>query len=440
ILLGLSQHTEVQKVLFVGFFIIYMVTILGNLLIVVTIITSQNLCSPMYFFLAYLSLMDAFHSTATASKMIVDLLYEKKTISFKGCKTHIFLEHLFGGVEVFVLMVMAYDCYVAICKPLYYMAIMNQLASGLMVGLTWVGGSLHSMAQLLFMFRLPFGSPSVIDHQPRICDTYPLLELTCTATYFIGLSVVADGGAICAIIFLLLLLSYAVILRSPKSLSLEKRNKTLSTCISHITVVVLFFVPCIFMYLRPVYTLLFYTIVTPMLNPLIYRLRNAEVKNAKKKTPYFLRSGISPKRHLSASENSDRNKAFRNLFYDLQTKFRNRNDRWFLTVACNSFTELFPLTVLAGVCVVWGPVFGQCECGAHGSMVNSTFFSILTGSCDLDIFEVPLLHYNEETKPPNRLCKALLQLRSSYDTTPQPELYIPSKKICICENAVFEGT
>ncbi|XP_038598099.1 olfactory receptor 4A8-like [Tachyglossus aculeatus] len=133
-----------------------------------------------------------------------------------------FVEHLFGCAEVFALVVMSYDHYTAICKPLYCMSTMNRWDCGPMVGLPWEGGFLHSMEQLLFMFRLPLYGPNVIDH--FFCDTYPLLELDCTDTYFIGLSVPRNGGAICAIIFLLLLLSYAVILRSLKSLTLEKTH------------------------------------------------------------------------------------------------------------------------------------------------------------------------------------------------------------------------
>ncbi|KAM9219795.1 LOW QUALITY PROTEIN: olfactory receptor 4A5-like [Dugong dugon] len=287
VLLGLTQDLEGQNVLFVMFLLIYIVTMVGNLLIVMTVIFSPSLGSPMYFFLAYLSVMDAVYSTAVSPKMIVDLLCDKKTISFPACMGQLFIEHLFGGAEVFLLVAMAYDCYVAICKPLHYLTIMNQVCILLLV-VAWVGGFLHSVVQLLFVYSLPFCGPNVIDN--FVCDVYPLLELACTDTYFIGLTMVANGGAICMVIFILLLISYGVILSSLKTHSQEKRRKALSTCSSHITVVVLCFVPCIFMYVRPVSNFpidkcmtVVYTVITPMLNPLIYTLRNSEMKNAMEK-------------------------------------------------------------------------------------------------------------------------------------------------------------
>uniref|UniRef100_A0A2K6KB81 Olfactory receptor family 4 subfamily A member 8/pseudo n=1 Tax=Rhinopithecus bieti TaxID=61621 RepID=A0A2K6KB81_RHIBE len=275
VLLGFSQDPGVQKALFVMFLLTYIVTMVGNLLIVVTIIASPSLGSPMYFFLACLSFVDAVYSTTISPVLIVDLLCDKKSISFPACMGQLFIDHLFGGTDVFLLVVM----------PLHYLTIMNRQVCILLLVVTVTGGFLHSVFQILVVYSLPFCGPNVIDH--FICDMYPLLELVCTDTYFIGLMVVFNGGAICMVIFILLLISYGVILNSLKTYSQEGRRKALSTCSSHITMVVLFFVPCIFIYVRPVsnfpidkFLTVFYSVITPMLNPFIYTLRNSEMRNS----------------------------------------------------------------------------------------------------------------------------------------------------------------
>ncbi|XP_049676785.1 olfactory receptor 4S2-like [Accipiter gentilis] len=288
ILLGLSEDQGLQKTCFVMFLLFYVIIVAGNLLIIITVISSQRLNSPMYFFLCYLSFVDICYSSVTAPKMIADFLVENKTISFVGCIAQLFGVHFFGCTEIFLLTVMAYDRYIAICRPLHYTTLMTRRACGRLVMGSWVGGFVHSIAQTLLTTQLPFCGPNTIDHY--FCDVHPLLQLACTNTYPVGIIVVANSGMITLSCFLILVTSYVVILVSLKSQTAEGRHKALSTCGSHITVVILFFGPCTFTYIRPSSNLsedksvaVFYTVITPMLNPLIYTLRNEEVKSAMRK-------------------------------------------------------------------------------------------------------------------------------------------------------------
>ncbi|XP_007955983.1 olfactory receptor 4S2-like [Orycteropus afer afer] len=288
ILKGLSQNPKVEEVCLVLFSLFYLAILLGNLLIILTVRMGNLLNFPMYFFLNYLSFVDICYSSVTAPKMIVNLFAKSKTISYMGCMLQLFGAHFFGPTEVFILVVMAYDRYVAICKPLHYLIIMDQDRCKRMLLGAWVVAFLHSFIQIVLMLQLPFCGPNVIDHY--FCDVHPMLKLACSDTFVVGMVDTANSGTVALGGFTTLLISYTLILVSLRKQSAEGRRKALSTCGSHIAVVVMFFGPCTFMYLRPNTTFaedkmvaLFYTIIAPMLNPLIYTLRNAEVKNAMKK-------------------------------------------------------------------------------------------------------------------------------------------------------------
>ena len=288
IFLGLSQKKEIEILCFLLFLLCYTAILIGNLLVMISITSSQLMKQPMYFFLSYLSLSDICYTSTVTLKLITDLLAAKKTISYNGCMTQLFTMHFFGGIDVFVLTGMAYDHHVAICKPLRYTLIMTRQKCVAVIAASCAGGFLHSLGQFLLAIFLPYCGPNEIDHY--FCDVYPLLKLACTDTARIGLLVVANSGLMGLVTFVVLLISYSVILHTVRSSSVESRRKALSTCSSHITVVALFFTPLFFIYIRPATTLpedklfaLFYTIIAPMLNPLIYTLRNLEMKNAIKK-------------------------------------------------------------------------------------------------------------------------------------------------------------
>ncbi|KAB0358783.1 hypothetical protein FD754_002939 [Muntiacus muntjak] len=261
--LGLKQNPHLQKILFTTFLFIFLFTVLANLLIVITISLSPTLSAPMYFFLTHLSFLDAFFTCVSTPKLITDLLHQRRIISW----------HFLGASEIILLIAMAYDRYAAICKPRHYTTIMRKGLCQLLVVVSSIGGVLHATVQILFMVDLTFCGPNVIDH--FMCDFFSLMELACSDTYRPGMVVAANSGGMCVLIFSI----------SQKSHGSEGRRKALSTCGFHFTVVVCFFVPCILTHSRRVATYptdkwvaVFFAIFTTMLNPIIYTVRNAEVK------------------------------------------------------------------------------------------------------------------------------------------------------------------
>ncbi|XP_049624968.1 olfactory receptor 4F4 [Suncus etruscus] len=285
IFLGLSNSQEIQIFLFIFFFIFYIGIVLGNLLIVITVTFDSHLHSPMYFFLANLSLIDLCLSSVTAPKMIADFFHKRKVISFKGCLSQIFLLHFFGGSELVILIAMAFDRYVAICKPLHYTTIMRGNVCIGIVTAAWGTGFLHSVSQLAFAVNLPFCGPNEVDS--FYCDLPRVIKLACTDTYRLDIMVIANSGILTVCSFALLIISYTIILMTILHRPSDRSSKALSTLTAHITVVLLFFGPCIFIYAWPFpiksldkFLAVFYSVVTPLLNPIIYTLRNKDMKTA----------------------------------------------------------------------------------------------------------------------------------------------------------------
>ncbi|XP_076982684.1 olfactory receptor 4F6-like [Tamandua tetradactyla] len=285
--LGLSSYRPMQHLLLALSTILYVSIVLGNLLVGFTMTLDPYLHTPMYFFLANLSFIDLCFSTLAVLKMIYNLYSGHRTISFQGCVLQIFVLHVLGGSEMVLLIAMALVRYVAICKSLHYLTIMNPQMCILLLSGAWLIGLIHSMAQLAFVVHLPFCGPNEIDS--FYCDLPWFIKLACTDNCTLEFMVTANSGFISMGTFFLLIISYIFILLSVWKCSSASLSKAFSTLSAHITVVVLFLGPCLFVYVWPFPTVpvdkflvILDFMITPILNPTIYTLRNKDIKMAMK--------------------------------------------------------------------------------------------------------------------------------------------------------------
>nr|XP_003412073.1 olfactory receptor 10A3-like [Loxodonta africana] len=288
ILLGFSNFPELQEQLFGIFLVIYLVTLIGNATIIVVISLDQSLHVPMYLFLQNLSVVEVSFSGVIMPEMLVVLSTEKATISFAGCFAQMYFILLFGGTECILLGAMAYDRYAAICHPLSYRMIMNKRVFMKLVTSSWALGFSMTTIQTPWVFSFPFCGPNEINHLS--CETPPVLELVCADTFLFEIYAFTGTVLIILVPFLLILLSYIRILFAIlKMPSTTGRQKAFSTCASHLTSVTLFYGTAIMTYLQPKSSYspetkklmsLSYSLLSPLLNPLIYSLRNSEMKRA----------------------------------------------------------------------------------------------------------------------------------------------------------------
>ncbi|XP_050998936.1 olfactory receptor 4K2-like [Acomys russatus] len=288
VLLGLSNSWELQIFFFIAFSFLYVATMVSNSMILVIVMSDSHLHSAMYFLLTNLSVIDMSLASFATPKMIIDYLTDHKTISFNGCITQIFFLHLFTGTEIILLMAMSFDRYIAICKPLRYASIISPQVCIAFVVSSWVVGTMHSMSQVVFALTLPFCGPNEIDS--FFCDLPVVFQLACVDTYVLGLFMISTSGIIALSCFILLFNSYVIVLFTIKHHACRGSSKALSTCTAHFIVVFMFFGPCIIIYMWPQNSFViekglsvFYTIFTPILNPVIYTLRNQEVNSAMRK-------------------------------------------------------------------------------------------------------------------------------------------------------------
>ncbi|KAM5298515.1 olfactory receptor 1L8-like [Ctenodactylus gundi] len=290
ILLGLSSRPEDQRPLFILFLTIYLVTLSGNLLIVIVIRFDPRLQTPMYFFLSFLSFTDICFTTTIVPKMLVNFLAERKTISYAGCLTQMYFIYALGNSDSCLLAVMAFDRYVAICDPFHYVITMSHRRCVLLVAFSCSFPHLHSLLHTLLLSRLTFCDSNVVHH--FLCDLSPLIKLSCSSTFINEIVIVTEGAVVLVTPFVCIAFSYVRILSTVLKIpSAAGKRKAFSTCGSHLSVVTLFYGSIFYVYLQPVSTYsvkdhiatIVYTVLSSMLNPFIYSLRNKDLKQGLQK-------------------------------------------------------------------------------------------------------------------------------------------------------------
>ncbi|XP_077726400.1 olfactory receptor 5BS1-like [Canis aureus] len=286
VLIGLSGNPQIQTMLFVLFLVIYLLTLMGNLMMILVIRNDSHLKTPMYFFLGHLSFLDLCLSSVTMPKMLQNLLAQKKTISTWGCVTQSFFLIFSGSTEACLLSAMAYDCYAAICHPLLYSVVMNRpLCVGMIIA-AWAVGFLNSLPNSLFTYNLHFCGPNVIPH--FCCELPSLFPLSCTDATANEVLLAGSCALLGFVTLPLILFSYSRIISAILVIrSSGGQGKAFSTCSSHLTVVLLYYGTALFRYMTPLsgskleqVVSIQYSVITSLLNPLIYSLKNQEVKAA----------------------------------------------------------------------------------------------------------------------------------------------------------------
>ncbi|KAE8590837.1 hypothetical protein XENTR_v10018226 [Xenopus tropicalis] len=288
LLLGFIMQRDMNVTLFVVFLMIYMTSLFGNIIIISLSRTEASLRTPMYFFLSNFSFLEICYTSVTVPKMLFDLLSGNMAVSFNCCLTQMYFFFLFGTTEFYILALMGLDRYVAICHPLHYSVIMNrQFCYQLILG-SWLSGCIVPVLPTTLLTQKPFCGSKIINH--FFCDVGPLIKLSSPDTFYLDAIVFTVSGIVVLCSLTLVTVSYLFIISAILRISSSAgRHKAFSTCASHFSVVTLFFGTVIFMYLRPTsgenYELdkvvsVFYSIVTPALNPLIYSLRNKDMKRA----------------------------------------------------------------------------------------------------------------------------------------------------------------
>ncbi|DAA26536.1 TPA: olfactory receptor, family 13, subfamily C, member 3-like, partial [Bos taurus] len=296
LLLGLSEYPKIEIVYFVVILSMYLVVLIGNGVLITASIFDSHLHSPMYFFLGNLSFLDICYTSSSVPSTLVSLISKKRNISFSGCAVQMFFGFAMGSTECLLLGMMAFDRYVAICNPLRYPVIMSKVVYILMASVSWLSGGINSIVQTSLAIRLPFCENNVINH--FTCEILAVLKLACTDISLNIITMMVSNMAFLVLPLLVIFFSYMFILYTILRMnSATGRHKAFSTCSAHLTVVIIFYGTILFMYAKPKsqelhgenklqasdkLISLFYGVVTPMLNPIIYSLRNKDVKAAVK--------------------------------------------------------------------------------------------------------------------------------------------------------------